>query len=266
MHIVWEGEQDYILSAVLKKIGLLGAVATAPAAPAPMTLLCLSFPPLIPNPSLTPSAVDPPVITDQPVSLALVVPGQSATFTVTATGDNLLYQWQKDGSNITSGANSATYTIAAVVESDEGAYQCVVTNAANSVTSTAASLTVCKRVSASQVTVLLAFAIHSIPSLPPSLPPSAVDPPTITGQPDPQLLIVPGQRATFTVTAMGDSLVYQWQRGGSNISSGVNSATYTIVAVAESDEGAYQCIVTNAANSVTSTAACLTVCKCIASD
>ena len=88
------------------------------------------------------------MITGQPVSLTLVVPGQTSTFTVTATGDNLMYQWQKDGSNIATGANSATYIIAAVAESDEGEYRCVVSNAANSVTSTAASLTVCKLVSA----------------------------------------------------------------------------------------------------------------------
>ena len=92
--------------------------------------------------------MNPPTITGQPVSLTLVVPGQTSTFTVTATGDNLMYQWQKDGSNIGTGATSATYTIAAVAESDEGEYRCVVTNAANSVTSTAASLTVCKLVSA----------------------------------------------------------------------------------------------------------------------
>ena len=84
------------------------------------------------------------MITVQPVSLMLVVAGQPATFTVTATGDNLMYQWQKDGVDIATGDNSATYTIAAVAESDEGAYRCVVSNAANSVTSTAASLTVCK--------------------------------------------------------------------------------------------------------------------------
>ena len=84
------------------------------------------------------------MITGQPVSPTLVVPGQTSTFTVTATGDNLMYQWQKDGVDITTGATSATYTIAAVAESDEGEYRCVVTNAANSVTSTAASLTVCK--------------------------------------------------------------------------------------------------------------------------
>ena len=95
------------------------------------------------NPSL--SAVNHAMITVHPVSL-FVVRGQSATFTVTAMGSNLMYQWQKDGVNITTGANSATYSIAAVAESDEGEYRCVVSNAANSVTSTAASLTVCKLV------------------------------------------------------------------------------------------------------------------------
>ena len=83
------------------------------------------------------------MITDQPVSLLLGVPGQSATFSVVAKGDNLTYQWLKDEYNI-SGATSATYTVAAVSKSDEGVYRCVVSNAANSVTSTAASLTVCK--------------------------------------------------------------------------------------------------------------------------
>ena len=74
----------------------------------------------------------------------MVVPGQSATFTVGATGDNLTYQWQKDGVDIATGANSATYTITAVAESDTGIYRCVVSNAANSTISTPVSLIVCK--------------------------------------------------------------------------------------------------------------------------
>ena len=82
----------------------------------------------------------------------------------------------------------------------------------------------------------------------------------ITYQPDPQLFIVPGLSVHFTVIAMGDNLMYQWQKDESNIS-GANSNTYTIVAVAESDEGEYRCVVSNAADSVPSTAACLTVCK-----
>ena len=88
------------------------------------------------------------MITDQPDPQLLVVPGQPATFTVTATSNNLMYQWQKDGMNITTGANSATYTIAEVAESDEGEYRCIVSNAANTTISTAASLTVCECVSA----------------------------------------------------------------------------------------------------------------------
>ena len=91
------------------------------------------------------------MITVHPDPQLLIVPEQSATFTVTATGSSLMYQWQKDGVDIATGANSATYTIDMVAESDEGEYRCVVSNAANSVTSTAASLTVCKYVSASQV-------------------------------------------------------------------------------------------------------------------
>ena len=89
-----------------------------------------------------------------------------------------------------------------------------------------------------------------------------MDPPEITDQPDPQLLVVPGQPATFTVTATGDNLMYQWQKGGSNITTGANSAIYTIAAVAEGDTGMYRCVVRNAAGHVTSIAASLTVCKC----
>ena len=113
-----------------------------------------SLPPSLP-PFLPPSVVDPPVITDHPDPQLLIKPEQSATFTVTATGSNLMYQWQKDGVDIATGANSATYTIDMVAESDEGEYRCVVSNAANSVTSTAASLTVCKSFSASQVGYLV---------------------------------------------------------------------------------------------------------------
>ena len=83
----------------------------------------------------------------------------------------------------------------------------------------------------------------------------------IIDPPDPHLLVVPGWSPTFSVTAMGDKLKYQWQKDGSNVT-GANSATYVIAAVAESDEGMYGCVVRNDVYSVTSTAANLTVCKC----
>ena len=86
--------------------------------------------------------MDPPTITVQPAPQSIAL-GEPASFTVTATGDNLSYQWQKDGADI-SGATSATYTISSVMESDEGMYRCVVRNAVGMMTSELASLTVCK--------------------------------------------------------------------------------------------------------------------------
>ena len=87
--------------------------------------------------------MDSPTITVQPVSQLLIVPGQSASFMVTAVGDNLMYQWQMDGVDIP-GATSATFTIPSVAESDEGMYRCNVSNAAGAVASDEAQLTVCK--------------------------------------------------------------------------------------------------------------------------
>jgi len=80
-----------------------------------------------------------PVITTQPAS-ATKDPGQSATFTVAATGATG-YQWQKNGANI-SGATSATLTLSNVQLSDAAFYRVVVSNAAGSVTSSAAQLVV----------------------------------------------------------------------------------------------------------------------------
>ena len=74
--------------------------------------------------------------------------GETATFSVTATGSNLTYQWQQstDGSawaNI-SGATSSSYTTqAATMDMDGWQYRCVVTDGnSNGVTSQAATLTV----------------------------------------------------------------------------------------------------------------------------
>ena len=95
-------------------------------------------------PSFLPSAVAHPAITGQPAPHLSVIPGQTISFAVIATGDNLMYQWQKDGVNITEGASEAAYIIQSVTESDEGEYQCVVSNPAGMATSNTAQLTVGK--------------------------------------------------------------------------------------------------------------------------
>ena len=147
-----------------------------------------------------------PAITTQPASQT-VSAGQTATFTVTATGTApLSYQWQKNGTAI-GGATAASYTTPATTASDNGdQFTVVVSNAAGSVTSNAAALTVT----------------------------SAPVAPTITRQPASQTVSA-GQRATFTVTATGTApLSYQWQRNGTAIG-GATAVSYTTPATTASD-------------------------------
>ncbi len=83
-----------------------------------------------------------PSISTHPQNVTTAV-GQSATFTVVASGSTpLSYQWQRNGTAI-SGANSSTYTLSNVAASDSGSqFRVVVSNALGSITSDPATLTV----------------------------------------------------------------------------------------------------------------------------
>jgi hypothetical protein len=168
-----------------------------------------------------------PTITTQPASKT-VTAGQSASFSVAATGSSLTYQWQKNGTAI-SGATSSTYTISSTSTSDAGTYAVVVSNSAGSATSTSATLSVNPLVVA----------------------------PTISTQPV-SLTVTQGNAATFSVVASGTSLSFQWMKNGAVIL-GATSASYTISSTALSDAGLYSVLVSNSAGSVTSTAVSLTV-------
>ncbi|HKN75462.1 MAG TPA: hypothetical protein VJW94_09820 [Candidatus Acidoferrum sp.] len=172
-----------------------------------------------------------PTITTQPANQSVNV-GQTATFSVTATGTApLSYQWQKNSANIT-GATAASYTTPATAATDNGAkFDVIVSNTAGTQTSTMATLTV------------NAVAVA----------------PTITTQPGNQTVTV-GQTATFSVTATGTApLSYQWQKNSANII-GATAASYTTPATAATDNGAkFDVIVSNTAGAQTSTMATLTV-------
>jgi uncharacterized protein (TIGR02145 family)/uncharacterized repeat protein (TIGR02543 family) len=82
-----------------------------------------------------------PAIAIQPASKTCPV-NDSITFTVVATGLNLNYQWQKNGSTI-AGVNAASYTSQSLTVEDVGStatYRCIVNNTAGSATSNGATL------------------------------------------------------------------------------------------------------------------------------
>ena len=172
----------------------------------------------------TPTA---PTITTQPANQS-VKAGEPATFSVVASGSaTLTYQWKKNGNDIT-GATSSTYTTQPTSIGDSGTvFTVVIGNSAGTVTSSNASLAV-------------------------------LDAPAITTQPLAQT-VDPGQTATFSVTATGTSLSYQWRKNGTDIS-GANSNTYTTPATNIGDQGAqFSVVVRNVQGNVTSNNAILTV-------
>ena len=88
------------------------------------------------------AAVVAPTITTQPANQNVTV-GQTATFTVAATGTGpMSYQWQKSGVSI-GGATSSSYTTPATTAANSGStYAVLVSNSAGGATSNAATLTV----------------------------------------------------------------------------------------------------------------------------
>ncbi|GGP27911.1 hypothetical protein GCM10010971_37300 [Silvimonas amylolytica] len=155
--------------------------------------------------------------------------GQTATFSVAATGSpTLQYQWLKNGTAI-NGATNTSYTTPVLTTANNGEmYSVKVTNPVNTVTSAAVSLTV-----------------------------NAARVPAITTQPN-NITGIPGQPVTFTVAVSGSSpFHYQWQKNGTNV--GTDSATFTIPTVQNTDAGNYTVTVTNVAGSVTSNVATLTM-------
>jgi len=177
-----------------------------------------------------------PVVVDIPPSISLqpanqtVRQGSNAVFTVTATGTApLSYRWLLNRTNFLAGATNATLTLTNVQLTNTGNYySVVVTNVVGSVTSSNAVLTV-------------------------------LVPPSITSQPTNQT-VTQGDNATFTVTAAGTApLSYQWYFNGTTVLGTATNATLTLNSVQTNNAGTYYVVVTNAADSVTSSNAVLTV-------
>jgi len=94
------------------------------------------------------------MITKNPVGPLVRLPGQSASFSVTATGASLNYQWNKGGNPI-GGANATSYTIYPLHTNDTGSYNVTVSNSGTNAESTSATLTVNPDTNAPVAKVLL---------------------------------------------------------------------------------------------------------------
>ena len=181
-----------------------------------------------------------PVITTQPKSIS-VAAGETATVSVTASGTGLQYQWQYQApgtttwkNNTGAGYNTSSMTFKVSAGFNGRKYRCIVSNAAGSVTSDPAILTVITK-------------------------------PSITTQPK-DVSVQAGKSVTLTLEASGEGLQYQWQYstdGGvtwhDNTSAGCKTDTMTFTAKAGFNGRKYRCIASNAAGSVTSNPATLTV-------
>lgn len=153
----------------------------------------------------------------------------TASFSVSATGASLSYQWffnttnkLADGGQV-SGSTSNVLTIGEVLAANAGEYSVVVSNNAGSVTSTNAVLVVIDP-------VILAGPVGRTNAL--------------------------GSTATFSVAAGGTDITYQWRWNGMDIM-GENGSTLTINQVADSDAGEYTVVVSGANGSITSAPAIL---------
>ncbi len=167
-----------------------------------------------------------PVITASPQSLVRAV-GQTAAFSVSASGPPVLnYQWRRNGTNL-SGATASTLTITNLQESLAGYYSAVVSNSGGSATSAPAVL------------MVLAGPVFTV------VPTTQV--------------VEPGGTATFAAGATGSApLTYQWSFNGT-LMPGEYTSSFTRYNAQHADGGIYSVMVANAAGS-TNAGAELIVC------
>jgi hypothetical protein len=181
---------------------------------------------------LTVNPVALPVIVEQPLSVN-VAPGEEVDLQVTTGSSQVAptYQWYLNGVAI-SGANAPLYIISGASSTNAGSYTVALTNAAGTVTSSAATVTVGPAIA-----------------------------PQIAVQPASQQ-VMPGTGFSVSVNAKGSApLNYQWYLNGTALpQQGVYpSAIYTVDGASPENAGSYTVTVSNSAGAVTSAAANVTV-------
>lgn len=174
-----------------------------------------------------------PIITAQPLSQT-AKESTRVTFAVEARGPGTLaYRWYRNQHPLNV-ASSPTLTLESAKSEDGGSYRVEVSNAAGTVTSNPATLSI------------------STP------PPTIAAAPTITLHPT-SLVVNSGSAAIFSVNASGAPILeYQWLKNEVPIG-GATSPTLALTGVKAIDGGSYTVRVTNSSGTITSTPATLTV-------
>ena len=164
------------------------------------------------TPVFTVTVEDPPQITTQPQSLA-VLSGGRAVFAVSATsGIPLRYQWSKGGAVVT-GATTATLTVDAVQTADAGYYSVEVSNAVGSAGSAVAYLT-------------LDF------------------PPTLVGQSTDASIRVGSSWAPYVSVTGSEPMSYFWEKDGQPVKSAMTSGL-PLNELQPADAGSYVAVASN---------------------
>jgi Immunoglobulin I-set domain len=201
------------------------------------------------------TAEDGPVGEENPTDVAIapqmitalqnttVLQSQSAAFSVSIRGNQLTYNWFKDNQPL-AGINSNSFLLQNAQLSSAGTYKVVVSNSAGSVESSAV------------------LTVTAAPITPP--PPTAA--PVITTPPrNADVFIYTGPGApsfshTFTVSATGANLTYQWFFKGISATAvetalaGQTLSSLRISPVRLSSAGTYRVVVTNPAGQATAQA------------
>jgi hypothetical protein len=164
-----------------------------------------------------------PTISTNPIATQTICLGNSATFSVVASGNSLLYQWLKNGNTI-SGATNSTYTINSTTLNDGANYTVRVSNSCGT--------NVVSNVSA--LTVLGA--------------------PTISNHPVSSTICV-GSNLSLSVVSPDANVTYQWKKDNVNLN-GQTTNSLTINNATLNEMGNYTVVVSNnSCGSTTSTIA-----------
>jgi hypothetical protein len=141
-------------------------------------------------------------------------PSISYSVAITPALNGITYNWRKDSVDLP-GATAATITLSNITESNQGSYDCVISNG--------------------PITLISAPAVLNVND-----PVSAV---SASRSPSGSILSV-GTKVTFTASAQGTDLIYQWRKNGINLPT-QTASTFEIISAVTGDTSTYDVLVSN---------------------